>query len=99
MELEIEIDCIDLNNENCWLLREPPRVPPPPPLPGFLPLDIIGGGVNSPDGCDLCAWAYPSFSNSATAPFIPFTSLLAIVAISSALIGAALSAAVLSIKR
>ena len=89
------MDC----ENNCWTLI-PPDVPPPPPLPAFLSIDLILRGVNSSLGCDLCDWAYPNLnSDSSTTASIPLSSLLVLVALFSALAGAGLTVILLSIKR
>jgi len=93
----------------------PPEFPPPPPVPSFLQQDLQSylertNGVNNDSisntlsslTCDLCDWAGASASygyGTSAAGALPLGTLLTIVAVVSALAGAGLTVAFLSIKR
>lgn len=76
-----------------------PDFPPPPPLPAFMAPLLIFEKDNSTESCDLCSkWGFDSLQKTG-GEVNNLTFMLTMVAIISALSGAGIMAAILSIRR
>jgi len=80
------------------LVMTPPDFPPPPPIPSFM-ADFLEKD-NLTESCDLCSkWGDESLLNGGLFGGDNFTFVLAMVAIISALSGAGIMAAILSVRK